>query len=401
MQRYFAEPYRFVPPYRSPFWCRLFAPLAPTYLRRVLNVRRWQFRGLDRLQQSIRDGHGILLTPNHTRWPDAGIVGLLSTQVGRHFYYLLSSHLLRQGRLSSALLRRLGSFPILREGTDHEALAACRRILAEAERPLVIFPEGTWFRQNDRLGPLQEGVPLIARQAQKAANRTIVIHPIAIKYWLLTDPTPALDDWLLRHERRLFWPPQQGRPLVERVERLMSAFLALAEVEVLGAPQTGAVDERIHGLADGIVSRLERRFTDRPRNGLVLERIRWLRQRLARQLQETAGDGPAGHALMRDFDALMFAENLNAHSAGYLRERPSPERLTETVQRLEETLSDRNEVPAVPLGVVVEVAPALRVSDFPRPKREGRAGGDPLLKAVGQTIQGMLDRLLAEGSPWR
>jgi 1-acyl-sn-glycerol-3-phosphate acyltransferase len=401
MQRYFAEPYRFVPPYRSPFWCRLVTPLAPTYLRRGMNVRRWQFRGLDRLKQSIADGHGILLTPNHTRWPDAGVMGLLSTRVGRYFHYLLSSHLMRQGRLSSAVLHRLGSFPILREGTDHEALAACRRILTEAERPLVIFPEGTWFRQNDRLGPLQEGVPLIARQAQKTADRPIVIHPVAIKYWLLADPTPALDDWLGRHERRLFWPPRPGRSLVERVERLTSAFLALAEVEVLGAPQTGEVDERIRGLADGIVARLEKRFTDRPRGGLVLERIRWLRQRLVRQLQESAGDRAVARSLAHDLDSLMFTENLNAHSASYLRERPSPERLTETVQRLEETLTDRNEVPAVPLGVVVEVAPALRVSEFPRPKREGRAGGDPLLKAVGATIQGMLDRLLAEGSPWR
>ena len=291
--------------------------------------------------------------------------------------------------------------PILREGTDLEALAACRRILAEAERPLVIFPEGTWFRQNDRLGPLQEGVPLIARQAQKAASHPVVVHPVAIKYWVLADPTPALDDWLGRHERRLFWPPRPGRSLVERVERLTSAFLALAEVEVLGGPRAGDVDERIHGLAEGIVARLEQRFTDRPRGGLLIERIRWLRQRLVRQLQDAAGDRATARALMRDLDALMFAQNLDSHSAAYLRERPSPERLTETVQRLEETLTDRADVPAAPLGAVVEVAPALRVSDFPRPKREDRAGGDPLLKAVGAAIQGALDRLLAEGSPWR
>ena len=43
MQRYFAEPYRFVPPYRGNLWCRLFSLIAPTYVRRRLHVRRWQF----------------------------------------------------------------------------------------------------------------------------------------------------------------------------------------------------------------------------------------------------------------------------------------------------------------------------------------------------------------------
>src|SRR2546423_7560120 len=90
-----------------------------------MNVRRWQFRGLDRLKQSIRDGHGILLTPNHTRWPDAGVMGLLSIRAGRPFYYLLSSHLMRQGRLSAAVLHRLRSLPLLPPGTDLGALAPC------------------------------------------------------------------------------------------------------------------------------------------------------------------------------------------------------------------------------------------------------------------------------------
>ena len=37
----------------------------------------------------------------------------------------------------------------------------------------------------------------------------------------------------------------------------------------------------------------------------------------------------------------------------YLREDPCPERLAETIQRIEETVFDSPEVPVVPMGVAV------------------------------------------------
>ena len=56
----------------------------------------------------------------------------------------------------------------MREGADAEALKACARLLAEGRRPLVVFPEGTWYRQNERLGVFQDGVGLVADDAADA-----------------------------------------------------------------------------------------------------------------------------------------------------------------------------------------------------------------------------------------
>jgi hypothetical protein len=223
----------------------------------------------------------------------------------------------------------------------------------------------------------------------------VVIHPVAIKYWVLTDPTPTLDRWLSAHEA----VPRAGRPLPDRVEAVVTDVLAAKETEVFGAPQPGGQDERIRALAEGSIGRLETRFAAAPRAGTPIERIRWLRQRLVKQLQESNGRPAEARPPLDDLETLLFAENLSAHSAAYLRERPAWERLTEAVQRLEETLTDRTEVPAVPLGAVAEVGPALRVGEFPKARGAERAGGDPLLNAMRREIQGMLDRLLEEGPP--
>jgi 1-acyl-sn-glycerol-3-phosphate acyltransferase len=399
LQRYFAEPYRFVSPYRSTLWCRLLRWYFPFRMLRRMLVDRLEFRGLDRLEESLRQGAGVLLTPNHSRWPDPLVLGALGVRVGKYFYYLTSYHQFKQGRFSAWVTRRLGAYSILREGTDLEAVRTSVQILAGDPRPLVIFPEGTWFRQNDRLGPLQEGVGLIARQAARAAKRPVLVHPVALKYWVLVDPRPALGGRLERLERRLTWQPQDQLGLVERIEKIGSALLAVKEVEFFGHPGHGDLGGRIAQLVGAYVSFVEKRYAVRAAEGLPLKRIRRLRQQLVPRLPGLADRPEEAREMIRLLDDLMFCENLNANDPDYLRERPSLERLTEAVQRLEETISDADEAPVVPTRVVVEVGPAIDVKDFPPLRGAQRTGGDPLVAHLATTLQGMLDRLLQEGPP--
>src|SRR5262249_21759612 len=161
---------------------------------------------------------------------------------------------------------------------DRESLRASIRVLAEAERPLVIFPEGTWFRQNDRLGPIQEGLALIARQAAKQCQRPILVYPVAVKYWLLEDPRPILDDRLDALKSQLSWTPQNNLDFVDRIEKISSALLAIKEVEQLGCARTGPLDERIQSLAADRVAELEREVLGNVQDDWILKRIRRLRQ---------------------------------------------------------------------------------------------------------------------------
>jgi 1-acyl-sn-glycerol-3-phosphate acyltransferase len=398
LQRYFTEPYRFIPPYRSTFWCRLARRPIRGHLRRRLGVPRWHFEGLDFLRDSLGRGAGVLVTANHCRWSDPVVLGLLGLEVQRYFYYVVSYHLFKQSRLMGWWMNRIGGYSIWREGADREALRASAAILAEARRPLVLFPEGTWFRQNDRLGPLQEGVALIARQAARLSDRPVLVHPVAIKYWVLEDPRPELRRRLERLEARLGWHAQHHLELVPRVEKLGAALLAVKEIEHFGRAGPGPLDERIQLLASSHVSALERAHLGKEYDGWILERIRRLRQPLARRLVETgrgAGDLEGARATRRALDTLLFCENLSSHSQEYLRERPSPERLTETVQRIEETVTDLVEEPIAPLGAAVAVGPALDARAFP----PARGQADALVPQLAGAIQGLLDRLLAQGPP--
>jgi hypothetical protein len=411
-QRYFSEPYQFVPPYRSRLWCRLFRPIFPRYVRKSLGLARLEFRGLDHLQQSLDAGAGILLTPNHSRWLDAGAVAMLGLTLRQFFYYLVSYHLFKQSRLQGWYLHRLGCFSVQREGADREAIRTSAAILSRAERPLVIFPEGTWFRQNDRVGPMQEGVALIARHAARTATRPLVIHPVAIKYWLLEDPRAALRERLARLEVRLAWRPREDLELLPRIDRALGALLTVKEIEHFGAPRAGPLAERIHGLAESHIQRLEGKWLGKgvkrvdasgPSHSSAngegraghLERIRHLRQRLVRTLRESTEVA----AVKRQLDDLLFCENLIANSQDYLYERPSYERLAEAVERLEETLSDGPENPLAPLGAVVEVGPALPIAAGQTERSAAREGGDGLMQRLSAALQGQLTALLAQGPP--
>jgi 1-acyl-sn-glycerol-3-phosphate acyltransferase len=71
------------------------------------------------------------------------------------------------------------------------------QLTAEAERPLVIFPEGVISRHNDKLNNLMEGTALMARGAAKqraSANPPgkVVVHPVAIRYFLMATCVPPL-----------------------------------------------------------------------------------------------------------------------------------------------------------------------------------------------------------------
>lgn len=390
MQRYFVEPYHFIPPYRSTLWCRVARHIVPRHLRRKELVQRYQFQGLELFQQSLAQKAGILLGCNHCRWADPMVVGILGLATQQFFYYVVSYHLFKISRLSGWWIRRMGGYSILREGADREAIRTTGALLAEGIRPIVLFPEGTWFRQNDRLGPLQEGVTLMIRQAVKQTDRPILVHPVAVKYWALQDPRPILRQRLDRLEARLGWQPQRHLDFLPRLEKLGNALAAVKEIELFGQPSSGPLDERIRKLAEGVVAGVEQTSGGRPGEGQLLERIRRARTRLVKQLAEAGNDRERLSQTHAVLDRLLLAENLNAHSLEYLTARFSLERLIETVQRIEETVYDTAEVAVVPTGAVVTIGPALDVRALP---------ADSLLPSLAAGIQGLLEQMLAQGPP--
>ena len=65
----------------------------------------------------------------------------------------------------------MGAFSVNREGVDRQSINVAIDLLAQAKRPLVIFPEGATSRTADYLHALLDGVAFIARAAAKKRSK--------------------------------------------------------------------------------------------------------------------------------------------------------------------------------------------------------------------------------------
>jgi 1-acyl-sn-glycerol-3-phosphate acyltransferase len=381
-----AEPYRFVPPHRGGFWPWLFGRFLVRSKLRAFGVEQVQFNGLERLRASFAAGHGVMLTPNHCRPCDPFIILALLAQEGRSAYSMASWHLFKQSWMQTWFLRHAGVFSVYREGLDRESLRLAFELLAEAKRPLVLFPEGVVTRSNDRLINLMEGTSFIARNAAKARGDkgNVVVHPVAIRYLHDGDTNVAVAAVLLDIERRLSWRARPDLPILERIAKVGDALLALKEIEHLGAQQPGNLADRIDRLVDHLLVPLEQEWRKGKREDNVVARVKALRIAIVPDLASGDLNETERAKRWRHLEDCYLAQQLSLYPRGYLDDA-TPERLLETVERFDEDLTDDARIHR-PMRAIVEVGDAIPVSA----QRDRAADGDPLMETVRTSLENML-----------
>lgn len=381
-----AEPYRFVPPHRGGFWPWLFGKLLVRRKLRDFGIERLEFKGLERLRASFAAGHGVMLTPNHCRPCDPFVILALLAGEGRSAYSMASWHLFKQSWMQTWFLRKAGVFSIYREGLDRESLRLAFELLAEAKRPLVLFPEGVITRANDRLINLMEGTSFIARNAAKLRGDKgqVVVHPVAIRYLHDGDTTASITAVLADIEHRLSWRPRPDLSIGERLAKVGEALLALKELEHLGAPQTGLIADRLDRLIDHLLVPLEQQWLKGKREAGVVARVKALRIAIVPELAAGELDEDERAKRWQHLEDCYLAQQLSLYPRGYLDES-TPERLLETVERFDEDLTDDARIHR-PMRAVVEIGEAIPVSA----QRERGTGGDPLMDQVRTSLETML-----------
>lgn len=379
------EPYRFIPPHRGRLWTWLFRVfLLKRFLRRSYGICNWSFQGLDHLRESLRSGYGILLCPNHCRPSDPMLMGLIVSETPCHVHAMASWHIFKQSWLEGFLANRLGGFSVYREGLDRQALETSVDIVAKAERPLVIFPEGAISRSNDRLMPLMDGVSFVARMAARKRERLVpdskvVIHPVSIRYRLTSPLEESLEPVLKKLEQTTFSRSQDHLPTTERVTRLIQTMLAAREIEFLGHSRPGPVSERIDWLCNAICHPLEQRWFGAARSGDIIGRVKDLRSAILPGLLEGKLPDKDQQSLRRQLADAYYVQCLSLYPAGYLEEGVcgpvTPERLAETLHRLEEDLTDH--VTLRPeWHVEIRIGPPIEVDPN---KKRSRAGDEIMI----------------------
>lgn len=396
------RPYEFIPPHRGTWWpnCIQFLELYRFHLSVKEGIVARECRHVERFQESLRAGHGILLCPNHCRTADPIVMGWLARAAKTHVFAMASWHLFNEGRFKAFAIHKMGGFSVNREGIDRKSIDAAVDIISTAERPLILFPEGATSRTNDHLHALHDGVAFIARTAAKrrakhTAGGKVVIHPVGIKYLFGGDIRRAAHDVLTDIERLLTWQPQDHLPLLERIRKVGSALLALKELEYLGVTQEGTIPERVSRLIERLVSPIETEWLGAPQSGGTLHRIKNLRMRIMPEMTQNKVAPAERERRFQQIKALLLAQQLSFYPADYLTTRPTVDRILETLERFEEDMTGRARIHGS-IKAILEVAPAIEVS----PERDRSASVDPVMARLEASLSEMVGRLSLESPPY-
>lgn len=392
----------------NPTVIRLFRALRRRKAAREQRLVEVDVRGADLAREAVERGAGVLITPNHPGHADAYAMFEAADTAGVPFYYMSAWQVFEMhGAIGRWLLTRHGCFSVDREGADKDAFRAAVEVVREKREPLVVFPEGEVYHQNDRVTPFRDGAAAIALSAARKAPRPIVAIPCAIKYAYLEDPKPALVELMGRLEKKVLWRPRPDLPLAQRVYRLAEALLALKEIEYLGETMQGTIAARRLVLADHILSGIEGRHgvrrVEAPANASAIPvRVKEARAACLKRLAEIEeGESRAGESerlqIAADLDDLFLVVQAFSYPGDYVDERPSVERLAETLDKFEEdVLGAATATVRARRRAVVQFGEAIEVGGGEQPAGQAAGGGGrmtagELTARLERRVQELLD----------
>lgn len=331
----------------------------PTLLKRGYRIESVHYDDaeVERLRSLVDER--VLITPNHPTHAEPIIAFHLAKKVGKPMYYLSNREAFDfAGGLFGFLLQRVGAYSILRGAPDRESFKMTRKILSEGPNHLVIFPEGEVYSQNDSLLPFQSGVFQLAflgleEMAKSGVEAPLFVQPVAIRYRFTENMEEKIRDSMANLELclGLHGPPPEDR--YHRLRRIGDALLKTAERAydlTPGDPEN--LDPRINAVRDKIVERvadalhlsvesLGKTLPDRMRalmnnlNGITSDDGAVESEYHERLLREEA---ERTRPLIRDLQRL---SNWVAVRDNYVGEKPTQERVVDTLWRLESEVIGR------------------------------------------------------------
>ncbi len=392
------KPYKFVPPITQTW---------PGNLALKLGVHKWllksregvvdcEVRNADRLKASVEAGHGVMLTPNHCRTTDPMAMCHLSAATAIPFYTMASWHLFNQNARTTFAIRMMGAFSVNREGLDKASVDYAVGVLQNAQRPLLIFPEGTTSRTNDQLMALMDGPSFIARTAakrrQKKDGGKVVVHPVGIRYLFQGDLDRACEGVLAEIEHKLTWRPSPEKPLVDRIIKIGDALLRLKELQYGILPDNSlTLKQRQNGLVDRLLHPLEQEWIGEHSDAGIAIRIKNLRMKIFPELSRNTLPDAEQKRRWRQLEDTYLAQQIDCYPEQYLTEHPSVDRILETVGKFEEDLNDRCRIHGN-TKVIIDVDEAIEVSG----KRDRAAKTDALMDQIRARLEAKMFELQSE-----
>ena len=399
MQYIFVEkPYRFVKPLMSNWLAKLMnMGLIHAPMLRSESIVSIESRGVELLQNSIRDNHAIMMIPNHPRTSDPVVMFDLMRQVNTPLFSMASWHLFNQSRLVSAILWLYGAYSVNREGLDKSSINFTISALQKNVRPVLMFPEGATSRTNDALMPYLDGATFMARTAarrrKKDGQKKTVIHPIAIRYLFVGDAEEELDGLMQAIKARLKFDLDPKLDAPARVMLALEKLVELKEKEFeIQGDTNSSTWQRCQHLANTAMEQAEVRCFGKPSPQNISNRIRDIRAHVFPQLLNDSGLTEEEKKIRwRDLERTYLAWQMASYPKDYLAGSPSVDRVLEIAAKILEDLIDERRK-CGKQKVIIEVCQPIEVP----PEKYRGTEPDPLIKIVQSQILEKLGQLEGE-----
>jgi hypothetical protein len=130
-------------------------------------------------------------------------------------------------------------------------------------------------------------------------------------------------------------------------------------------------------------------------NGAVVPRIKALRMKILPDMTTGQVSADERERRWKQLSDIYLSQQIFAYPPDYITQPTTPTRILETVERLEEDLTDRSRVHR-PIHAIVEVGEAIEV-----PLERGPRGEeDPVMVTLRERLQAQLDGLSSESGTY-
>lgn len=403
----------FVPPRHNPFLIWLCNATLPRLAPLFGNVYGLDLPNEDFARLKALGGGRALLCPNHPTETDPIVAFWLSRNLGQPFNYLATRETLEGPR--GWLLNRIGVYSVIRGFPDRESIRMTRRLLAEMDRKVVIFPEGQVYEHNDMLLDFQMGVAQIGFWAlddlEKASRPlSLPLAPIALRYRCRDDPSRVIDHTLKALAEALGVRPDPRATRYDRLIQIGGQLLGRIEREEgLKASESGDLSERIRVVRRAALDRVAQAAGTRVNHEAPpADQLHQVFNEL-KSWVGVLGDEAAEYDERRYrhrlqvaaplFGELLRLQNFIVLSGDYVASESTAERFLEVLGCLQKEVFGKIRYRA-PLIASVRVAEVIRLEDRRDAYRENkREEVARVTNELQSAIRERLNAMSAEGTP--
>lgn len=291
----------------------------------------------------------LIFVSNHSTHSDVEVLMEAQRRCGVWGAFMAAHEVFSRSRIQSWLMQRVGAFSVNRESVDRKSIKEAVRVIKDPVCSLSLFPEGNVAFTNEQVQPFLDGVSLVALKAQRELGDQVMVMvvPTSIRVTHTKDVRGLLSDQLKSLVRELERDGvsvllDESCPFYQQIESVGYAVLQRGlkrrgyELPINEESWRQNPDDALRSVVEHLLVNLENEMQVECKGG-VEERTRFIRSQLVKIRLEAE---PDLDQVERWDDQSILLMRVQSYAAHYLRELPTVDRCSETLEKLREDFGE-------------------------------------------------------------